>query len=455
MKFRTHHLSFTLNILLLPFLMKINYNIHQEKNSKKEQVSKNTIRDPKSEITPSVSSGSTVSGDCNNNPSPKQSETFFEPMNSFASSAQRTRKVSPGHIEDFANRENSERREVIKRKNNSGRYSLPANFEAYHSVPCFNGSRQISDPTYLTSRSMSVFSDHPSLYTNSLQTSERGVTRQFPFARNRSFTSVCENSVTGSQSSGRFASTFDSLQTSSSSGSHSFVQKQRELLLLEQKRLEDHFNALQGQLLAEFQQRRDELFQMYEGSIELQSGHKSMQSILERSNESDLGETFVLNTSDKENHAVNWTDELPKSPFALSGRKTSVGSEKPTPDVGITARSFNSEASVQEFYDIALFGEKTRRNEGNESGQKKNAIRKNSAKENLGLSVSSEGDKKSTQNFGISLVTSPKLTQLNSFESKVGVSFIKHFQDKSRYAVVNTMMWYTSQQCTSITLGPR
>ena len=283
--------------------------------------------------------------------------------------------------------------------------------------------------------------------------------------------------------------------------SQNSILKQREFLALEQKRLEDHYAALQGQLLADFQKRQQDLIKVYNKSLETQSStDHTMQSILERSFEYDSEETLVSNTTDKEHFTLNRTEELPQSPFAINVKRNSFqngennsrsiqnsaermkqGSDafsnpglpnekarnnarflqnsaspasllqnsqsdarfmknsspaqsyvspdqrfpksSSVPQNSVThdqrfistsfrnsalpdaRKSFNSEASAQEYYEMPGFGENTKI-VGNklDPGSTKNG------------GVGKTG-RNSMKNFGV--VTSPKRTRLNSFESQV------------------------------------
>ena len=277
--------------------------------------------------------------------------------------------------------------------------------------------------------------------------------------------------------------------------------KQRELLALQQKELEDHYATLQGQLLADFQTKQQELIQVYNQSLESSphSGHATMQSILEGSLESNSEETIVSSSIEK--FTLLRTEELPQSPFGISVRKHSNsiqngegknssrtiqnsaelrqhdfntfakstnngnyrenfaspssirqysnssndtrlvknslhqmlpnGSSVPPPnsmthdrrveDSSIyflqslsspdTRKSFNSEVSAQEYYEMPQFGEKCEKAEILGNKVEKNLGRKNG--------VVAKTGRNSVKTFVASVVTSPKRTRLDSFESKV------------------------------------
>ena len=285
------------------------------------------------------------------------------------------------------------------------------------------------------------------------------------------------------------------------SKSENSLSKQRELLALQQKELEDHYATLQGQLLADFQTKQQELIEVYNQSLESSphSGHVMMQSILEGSRESDSEETIVSSSIEK--FTVLRTEELPQSPFGISVRKHSnsfengegknssrtiqnsaelrqhdfntfakltngshlenfaspssirqyynsssdtrlvtnsldqvlgasvTGSSVPpnsethdrrADDTSIyflqsssspdTRKSFNSEVSAQEYYEMPQFGKKFGKAEIVGNNVERNAGRKNG--------VVAQTGRNSVKKFGASVVTSPKRTRLDSFESK-------------------------------------
>ena len=113
--------------------------------------------------------------DCNNNPSPSQSETFFEQTDPFVASCCSDIKLSAGRAK-FPHQENSKQGGMMKQKHNSSRHSLPANFEQYQTSSCTpDSSRPVSVHVmnnHSQPRPLSVFSDRPSLYPNSFQFAE-------------------------------------------------------------------------------------------------------------------------------------------------------------------------------------------------------------------------------------------------------------------------------------------
>ena len=298
---------------------------------------------------------------------------------------------------------------------------------------------------------------------------------------------------TGYANIGNHVSALNTSTTSPSSESQSSISQQEECLALEQKRLEDHFAALQGQLLADFQKKQQELIEVYNRSLEAHSvPDRTMDSILERSFDSEG--TLVSDATEKENFTIVRTEELPQSPFGINvkkrrsvqngeaknnsrsfrnsteKRKQTLAnsaspnekaksknrarfSEKPSnffqsspscgdsrllknPHTGQngvslvhrfrntsaqpfqktaspdTRKSFNSEVSAQEYYEMPSFGEKFEETE---------MVGKNSdgywSKGSENSDVVGKTGRNSTRSFGV--VTSPKRTQLNSFESQV------------------------------------
>ena len=298
---------------------------------------------------------------------------------------------------------------------------------------------------------------------------------------------------TGYANIGNHASALNSSTTSPSGLSQNSISQQEECLALEQKRLEDHFAALQGQLLADFQKKQQELIDVYNRSLEAHSvSDRTMDSILESSFDSEG--TLVSAATEKENFTIVRTEELPQSPFGINVKKRSSVqngeaknnsrsfrnstekrkqtlanspspnekaksknrarfSEKPsnffksssscedsrltknphTDQNGVsqvqrlrntstqpfqktasldTRKSFNSEVSAQEYYEMPSFGEKFEETE---------MVGKNSegywSKGSENSAVLGKTDRNSTRSFGV--VTSPKRTQLNSFESQV------------------------------------
>ena len=371
------------------------------------------------ELSPSRRSPVSPS-DCNNNPSPSQSETFFEQTDPFVASCCSDIKHSAGRAK-FPHQENSKQGGMMKQKHNSSRHSLPANFEQYQTSSCTpDSSRPVSVHVmnnHSQPRPLSVFSDRPSLYPNRFQFAEGSpVTGQFPAVQNQSFktSTWCSSALETS------FNTFDSLHKYSASKNDDAIKQQRERLILEQKRLEDHFSTLQGKLLTEFQQQQNKLLQMYEGSMQSPEPEKATQSILERTQEESVAvETIALNTSDKENHILESKyGEFPKNPFRLGPRNASNGSQNSSPNVGVTVRSFNSETSLQEFYDITYFGEKASGIETVIQRKGRDEMEKQ-VEEEISSRLLTKNSRKSSRKFSGGLMSSPNLTQLNSFESQV------------------------------------
>ena len=302
------------------------------------------------------------------------------------------------------------------------------------------------------------------------------------------------------------SSAIDNSPVSHSGKNQNSISKEREFLASEQKRLEDHFATLQGQLIVDFQKRQQELIDVYNQSVETQSDH-TMQSILEGSLECDSDETLVSNS---ERFPLVLTEELPQSPFGINVKKHSNSFEngdikntsrstqnsaerkkknsngfpnsgvlngktkstarlqrnssspatllqnsssvrdrrlmKNSPDerfskgptvpqnsttlgqrfMGTSSysfqssaspdarKSFNSEVSAQEFYEMPRFGEKS----------EKTGIVGNKLERDLGSRTNKNGTvgspgRNPIKTFGASVVTSPKRTLLDSFESQV------------------------------------
>ena len=147
---------------------------------------------------------------------------------------------------------------------------------------------------------------------------------------------------------------------------------------------------------------------------------KATQSILERTQEESVAvETIALNTSDKENHILESKyGEFPKNPFRLGPRNASNGSQNSSPNVGVTVRSFNSETSLQEFYDITYFGEKASGIETVIQRKGRDKMEKQ-VEEEISSRLLTKNSRKSSRKFSGGLMSSPNLTQLNSFESQV------------------------------------
>lgn len=298
---------------------------------------------------------------------------------------------------------------------------------------------------------------------------------------------------TGYSNTGNHVSALNTSTTSPSSESQNSISQQEECLALEQKRLEDHFAALQGQLLADFQKKQQELIEVYNRSLEAQSvSDRTMDSILERSFDSEG--TLVSAATEKENFTIVRTEELPQSPFGINVKKRSSVQngeaknnsrsfrnstekrkqtlanssspnekaksknrarflEKPSnffqnsPSCGDsrllnnlhtgqngvsqvhrfkntprqpfqktaapdTQKSFNSEVSAQEYYEMPSFGEKFEETEM--VGKNSEGYWSNGSENSV---VLGKTGRNSTRSFGV--VTSPKRTQLNSFESQV------------------------------------
>ena len=291
------------------------------------------------------------------------------------------------------------------------------------------------------------------------------------------------------------------VDNSSVSKSQNSISKQREVLALQQKQLEDHYAALQGQLLADFQTKQQELLDVYNQSLDPPPSteteqYATMDSIVEGSLEFDSEETIV--SSSIERFTLLRTEELPQSPFGISVRKHSYpfqngegmnssrsmeysvkqreqdskgfptngshlqnfapssrvpqysnssndtrltsnssdqmlsnGSRPPpnsqtrdrrvedtslyflqssaSPDA---RKSFNSEISAQEYYEMPRFG--AVKPEHNGKKVERNLQRKNG--------VVGKAGKNHVKKLGGSVVTSPKRTRLNSFESEVGMA---------------------------------
>lgn len=262
-----------------------------------------------------------------------------------------------------------------------------------------------------------------------------------------------------------------SMIDNSPSESNSFISEQRELLALEQEQLENHYAALQGQLLADFQQRQQELIEVYNKSLETQSGaDQTIRSILETSFESDSEVTLASSTREPEHFTLIRTEELPQSPFGLTVKKsafqntgqkkdlrssgTSAERQKQSPNrfqnkglkskdssrsfqqnlspttkstlpgntrftkesssfenqlssPAVAGKSFNSEVSAQEFYEMPYFRE-------SESVGKGKIGSRNRKDGSVG-----KASRNSTKSFAV--VTSPKRIPLSSFESRVSL----------------------------------
>ena len=344
----------------------------------------------------------------------------------------------------------------------------------------YNGTNSYQQPH--NERPFSAHAQYHHSYTNTSESKDKP--GDFPHRTNIS------TLKTSHSKPGNHFSMISSSTVSQSTESQNSISQQEEYLALEQKRLEDHFAALQGQLLADFQKRQQELIEVYNRSLETHSvSDRTMQSILEKSFESDSDVTLVSSTTDKENFTILRTEELPQSPFGINVKKKSsvqngeVNSRSfrnstdrrkqgsnffanlPSPNgkvktnnrarlaksassgntrlmkdfrtgqksvsqdqrfTNISAqlfqkaippdprKSFNSEVSAQEYYEMPRFNEKFEGTEivGNNSEGNRARGSKDSA------AVGKTG-RNSMRNFGV--ITSPKRTQLNSFESQVHV----------------------------------
>ena len=88
-----------------------------------------------------------------------------------------------------------------------------------------------------------------------------------------------------------------------------------------------------------------------------------------------------------------------------------------------TRRSFNSEVSAQEYYEMPSFVEKPQKTEIVENKSERN-LKRDSTKNDT------KSGRNVMKNFGANVITSPKRTQLNSFESQV--------RDHSKKTIIDT-----------------
>lgn len=320
-----------------------------------------------------------------------------------------------------------------------------------------------------------------------------GYSQQHPTRPMRTHYQPPENFDNHTRPDEAYSSVVYTSPTSISNKSQNSISKQREFLALEQKRLEDHYATLQGQLLEDFQKRQQELIEVYNQSLETQSSNDdTLKCILQRSLEYDSDATIVSNGTDKENLTVVPTTGLPQSPFGINiknhstssrnvevkkncrstgksiqkrrqGTKTLACPLSPTGRSNNSARqsstlpsdrklrknsstrqsyvsyeqryprndgasqkvlsfqnvalpdarkSFNSEASAQEYMEMPRFRGNFAKPEvlGNSLEERRSDNR-----------FAGKSCRNSVKNFSPNIVTSPKQTQLNSFQSPVSV----------------------------------
>ncbi|XP_028395395.1 uncharacterized protein LOC114519458 isoform X2 [Dendronephthya gigantea] len=335
-----------------------------------QRIEKKNSRKPDSSQNEDVHK-STVenSSDFNNNPFSNHSEVYTENMEPW----------SP----QYFSRDLDGSRQHTQQQHRPGRYSLPANFETmYHSVPLarnFEHSSHIEENHSPRQRPLSAYSLHDVVNNNqgdrfygggdgrqlqnnyhTMYSHERpppvSSHNKHSYSGNNGYHSIPvyeerpyhtnigkqdefpPRPVDSSWKTGpskskttpglpnsdgiNHSSMITNSPISQASESHSFISKQRELLALEQVQLENHYAALQGQLLADFQQRQEELIEVYNKSLETQSGTgQTSQSILERSFESDSEVTLTSSTREQEHFTLVRTEELPQSPFGITVKR--------------------------------------------------------------------------------------------------------------------------------------